>query len=646
MAEDGRLPAIRVGRSWRFPADRIEALLDADHAEAARPSPPPRRPCPCGRRPALSVDPEPRRSRAARERAPPGHRTRALDTGAASAAVEVAADLLGVMMVVTDMDGRPVTDVANPCTWFAAHADAPDVLDACVTEWRDLADHPDFTPRFHEGALGFECARAFIRHGSTLVGMVLAGGVSPSTDVSVDPDLYHLDDDRAPSGPRRTAPDRCGDLHHLAARCGDHPGSASRGHHEGELMKRLLVLGAGTAGTMAVNKLRPQLPRDEWSITVVDSDDTHYYQPGYLFMPFGIYRPDEIVKPKKRFIPTGVDLVLGEIDRVVPEDNKVLLVDGTELGYDYLVIATGTTPRPEETPGMADDLGGSVHEFYTFEGATALAEKLRTWEGGRLVVHITEMPIKCPVAPLEFTFLADAFFTEQGMRDKVEIVYVTPLEGAFTKPVASKHLGDMLETRGIALEGDFMVESIDAEAKKLISFDEREVPYDLLVTIPLNMGADFIARSGLGDDLNYVPVDKQTLLSDDYDNIFVVGDASNIPASKAGSVAHFAMDLFPANFLRHIQGLKMTELFDGHANCFIETGHGKGLLIDFNYDTEPLTGKYPLPGVGPFSLLKETEMNHWGKVMFRWMYWNILLPGKELPLPALMSMAGKDTKDL
>ncbi len=411
-------------------------------------------------------------------------------------------------------------------------------------------------------------------------------------------------------------------------------------------MKRLLVLGAGTAGTMAVNKLRPVLPRDEWSITVVDSDDTHYYQPGYLFVPFGIYRPEEIVKPKKRFIPTGVDLVLGEIDRVLPDDNTVLLADGTELRYDYLIIATGTSPRPDETPGLADDLGGSIHEFYTFAGATALAEKLRTWEGGRLVVHIAEMPIKCPVAPLEFTFLAEGYFTEQNMRDKVEITYVTPLEGAFTKPVSSKYLGDMLEARSIALEPDFMVESIDAEAKKLISFDEREISYDLLVTVPVNMGADYIARSGLGDDLNYVPVDKHTLLSTTHDNIFAVGDATDIPASKAGSVAHFEMDLFPHNFLRHIRGLRMTEQFDGHANCFIETGHGKGLLIDFNYETEPLPGKYPLPGIGPFSLLKETEMNHWGKVMFRWMYWNILLPGKELPLPALMSMAGKETGDL
>jgi len=411
-------------------------------------------------------------------------------------------------------------------------------------------------------------------------------------------------------------------------------------------MKHLVVLGGGTAGTMAVNKLRPRLPRDEWAITVVDQSDTHYYQPGFLFIPFGIYRPDEVVKPRKRFIPTGVELVEAEIDRVVASENKVLLVGGQELAYDYLIIATGTTPRPDQTPGMSDDLGGDVHEFYTFEGATRLAERLKSWDGGRLVVHVTEMPIKCPVAPLEFTFLAEAFFTEQGMRDRVEMTYVTPLEGAFTKPVSSKYLGSMLEDRKIALEPDFMIESIDPEAKKLISFDEREIGYDLLVTIPVNMGADYVARSGLGDDLNYVPVDKETLLSTEFDNIFAVGDASNIPASKAGSVAHFSMDLFPDNFLRHTQGLQMHEKFDGHANCFIETGHGKGLLIDFNYVTEPLPGKYPLPGVGPFSLLKETEMNHWGKVMFRWMYWNILLPGKELPLPALMSMAGKETADV
>ena len=208
---------------------------------------------------------------------------------------------------------------------------------------------------------------------------------------------------------------------------------------------------------------------------------------------------------------------------------------------------------------------------------------------------------------------------------------------------AARHDGLMLEDKGVTLEPEFMLERVDTEAKALVSYDEREVPYDLLVTIPLNMGADFVARSGLGDDLNYVSVDKHTLLSTKYDNIFALGDASNIPASKAGSVAHFSIDLFPENFINHVNGRPMTAAFDGHANCFIESGRGKGMLIDFNYDTEPLPGKYPIPGIGPFSLLKETELNHLGKLAFRWMYWNLLLPGKELPLPALMSMAGKQT---
>ena len=260
-------------------------------------------------------------------------------------------------------------------------------------------------------------------------------------------------------------------------------------------------------------------------------------------------------------------------------------------------------------------------------------------------MNVVEMPIKCPVAPLEFLFLADSFFTDRGMRDDVELVYATPLDGAFTKPVASQHLGAMLDERGITVEPDFMTMEVDPERKMLVSYDEREIPFDLLVAVPVNMGAEFVARSGLGDELNHVPVDKFTFISDDHDNIFALGDASNIPTSKAGSVAHFAVEVFVENFLQHIQGLPMTAQFDGHANCFIESGHGKGLLIDFNYDVEPLPGKYPLPGVGPFSLLEETEANHWGKMMFKWMYWNVLLPGRELPLPADMSMAGKQLQE-
>lgn len=407
-------------------------------------------------------------------------------------------------------------------------------------------------------------------------------------------------------------------------------------------MKKILILGAGTAGTMVSNRLRRSLDADEWSITIVDQSETHYYQPGFLFIPFGMYSKNDVVKPKRDFIPAGVELVMSPIDCIDSCNNRVMLNGGRILNYDFLVIATGAQTHPEQTPGLREhEWRKSIFDFYTIEGATALAKHLRSWKGGRLVLNVVENPIKCPVAPLEFLMLADWFFHEQGIRDRVDITYATPLAGAFTKPIASRHLGDILDRKGVKIVPEFQIERVDPDAKKIISYDGQEIDYDLFVSVPLNMGDEMIARSGLGDELNFVPVDKHTLVSPKYANIFAMGDAAALPTSKAGSVAHFAVDCFAENFVRYADGLELLPTFDGHANCFIESGFGKGLLIDFNYEVEPLPGFYPLPGVGPFTLLQESEMNHWGKMMFRWMYWNVLLKGEELPLPARMSMAGK-----
>lgn len=407
-------------------------------------------------------------------------------------------------------------------------------------------------------------------------------------------------------------------------------------------MKKLVILGAGTGGTIMLNKLSNLLDRQEWHITIVDQFETHYYQPGFLFIPFGIYGHRDVIKPRRDFFPPGTDAIISEINRIEPEANRVLLKNGHVLDYDYLIIATGTKIHPEETEGMKEDLWHkSIFDFYTIEGATALAEFFRHWQGGELIVNVVEMPIKCPVAPLEFLFLADWFFTERGMRNKVNIHFVTPLSGAFTKPIASKVLGDFLDRKGIKLTGDFNIGRVDNKQKKIVSWDDQEIPFDVLVTIPTNMGDELIARSNMGDELNYVPTDKYTLRSKKYENIFVIGDAAGIPASKAGSVVHFEAEILTENFMNAIEGREMTARFDGHANCFIESGFGNGILIDFNYDTEPLPGQFPLPGVGPFSLLEETKMNHYGKLMFRWVYWHALLKGKELPIESHMSMAGK-----
>ncbi len=407
-------------------------------------------------------------------------------------------------------------------------------------------------------------------------------------------------------------------------------------------MKKLLILGAGTAGTMMLNKLYNALDKNEWQITIVDQNETHYYQPGFLFIPFGIYSRNDVIKPKRDFFPSGVNAIIAQIDKVEPENNRVLLNNNQVLSYDLLLIATGSKISPEETEGMKDKLWHkNIFDFYTIEGACALKNFFKHWEGGKLVLNITEMPIKCPVAPLEFVFLADSYFTEKGMRDKVDIHFVTPLPGAFTKPKASAILGDFLDKKNIRLTTDFSIGRVDNDAKKIISWDEQEVPFDVLVTIPTNKGDDYIKRSGMGDELNFIPTDKHSLRSEKYENIFVIGDTTNLPSSKAGSVAHFQSEILFENMLSFMEGREPKEKFDGHANCFIESGFGKGILIDFNYETEPLPGKFPLPGIGPFSLLEETKMNHYGKVMFRWMYWNFLVKGLELPIESNMSMAGK-----
>jgi sulfide:quinone oxidoreductase len=409
-------------------------------------------------------------------------------------------------------------------------------------------------------------------------------------------------------------------------------------------MKTLLILGAGTAGTIMASTLRNKLPKGEWTITLVDRAPDHYYQPGYLFMPFGIYTENDVRRPMTRTVPRGIDYREADVDRVDAAANRVLLQDGTEVPYDVLIIATGVHPAPEQVEGMVNgDWRKNVHEFYTFEGAKALTERLKSWQGGRLVVHICEMPIKCPVAPLEFTFLADAWLQEKGLREKTEIVYVTPMSGAFTKPVASGILTRLLDEKRISVVHDFAIARVDAEKKSIVSWDEKEVPYDLLVTVPPNMGAEMIDRSGLGDELNYVPTDKHTLQCKAHANIFVIGDATDCPTSKAGSVAHFESEVLTENILHFIAGQPLRSRFDGHANCFIESGHGKAFLLDFNYDQEPVTGTFPLPALGPMRLLAESRLNHLGKMAFRWVYWNILLPGWPIPLVGhKMSLRGKN----
>ncbi len=395
---------------------------------------------------------------------------------------------------------------------------------------------------------------------------------------------------------------------------------------------RILILGGGTGGTLAANRLR-RLYGDAASITVIDRDDRHLYAPGLLFVPFGMEESDGIVRSRRKQLQGGIDLLIAEVDHVETAASSVHLVGGSTLRYDVLVVASGASLLPGETEGLTGPgWGERVFSFYSLAEAVALGEALCAFDSGRLVVNVADMPIKCPVAPLEFCFLADWHFHERGVRERVQITYVTPLDGAFTKATCDRELSGLLAEKDIEVVTEFNTGQVDGEGRKLISFDGREVDFDLAVVVPLHGGAEFVSRSaGLGDELGFVRSDPHTLQSRAAANVFVIGDAADLPTSKAGSAAHFQGETLTENIRRFLAGEELQASYDGHVNCFIESGFHKALLIDFDYETEPLPGHYPDSRLGPLSLLRESRLNHLAKLAFQSVYWHLLLPGHDIP---------------
>jgi sulfide:quinone oxidoreductase len=412
-------------------------------------------------------------------------------------------------------------------------------------------------------------------------------------------------------------------------------------------MRRIVILGAGTGGTLAANRLRRALPTEDVSIVCVDRDDRHVYQPGLLFVPFGLAQVPEIVRPRRAQLRAGVEFRNDDVEHVDLEHRRVHLSSGAVFEYDVLVIATGATLALDDTEGLTGSgWMEKVFTFYTPEGASALEAALATFDGGRVVVNVVDMPIKCPVAPLEFCFLADWYFHERGVRDRVELTFATPLDAAFTQPIAARHLGTMLDERKVALVTEFNTESVDGASGVLRSYDGREIPFDLAVVIPAHSGAAYVTRSpGLGDALGFIEADPHTLQSRAAPEVFVLGDAAALPISKAGSVTHFEGEVLVENVRRFLADEPLDASYDGHSNCFIETGFDKAMLIDFNYEVEPETGHYP--GRAGLPLLKESRLNHLGKLMFQWFYWHVLLPGRDVPgITSAMPLAGKRPEDV
>jgi sulfide:quinone oxidoreductase len=382
-------------------------------------------------------------------------------------------------------------------------------------------------------------------------------------------------------------------------------------------MKNIVILGAGTGGAITANNLAYRLSDEIRSgnvkITVIDKNEYHYYQPGFLFIALSLMTPKEITRHVKSVLVPGINFIKDEVSRVDLNNRIVYTMSGKQLNYDYLVISTGARLDLDSVPGIK-----GVDHFYSLDAALRLRDKITKFEGGNIVVTVGGLPYKCPPAPLEMTFLLESYFRKIGKRNNVEITYAYPLPRVFTIQNVSDVTAKLLEERGVKTSLMFNVESIDTEKREIKSVEGETLKYDLAIVIPPHKGAEVIEKSGIGDEEGWIPTDKYTLNIKSHDDAYAIGDATNIPTSKAGSVADFEASVVVSRIVDDLQGVKPNKVYDGRTICFLVTGIGEGTMLVFDYNNMP---NPPPPSFACY----------WTKLAYNKLYWSMtvksVLPG-------------------
>ncbi|MBI2781386.1 MAG: NAD(P)/FAD-dependent oxidoreductase [Chloroflexi bacterium] len=384
-------------------------------------------------------------------------------------------------------------------------------------------------------------------------------------------------------------------------------------------MDRVLILGGGVGGTLTANllarKLRSRIDRGQVDITLVDAMGAHVYQPGFMYIAMGGEREERLARPERSLLDAPVNLVVDTVVRVDDGARTVVLASGAVLPYDYLVLSTGCRILPQ----MIEHFEEEAEHFYTATAALKLRRALDEFKGGKVVVGIASMPYKCPPAPLEVAFLIESELRERGLREKSEVHFCSPIGRAFTIESVSEMATPIFEQKGIELHTFFNVDAIDPERKAVLSLEGEELPYDLLVLVPPHKGQQFLMDSGLAPAPGgWLPTDRNTLRVGGRPNVFALGDATDLPLSKAGSTAHFEAPVVVEGIVSAIEGREPAgrhAAYEGRVMCFFEVGDGKGTLLRFDYEHPP---KPPKPNA----------LWHLGKIVFNKTYFHTVPRGR------------------
>jgi len=383
-------------------------------------------------------------------------------------------------------------------------------------------------------------------------------------------------------------------------------------------MQQVVILGGGVGGTLVANllvrKLRHQIDRHEAAVTIIDEKGEHVYQPGFMYIAMGGEKAENLSRPERSLLDSRVVLEVASVVKIDEPNRRVELEGGNHIGYDQLVIATGSRIVPEEI----EHFNTEAHHFYDPVAALRLREALDAFTGGKIVIGIAGLPYKCPPAPLEVAFLIESELRERGLREKSEMHYCSPIGRAFTIESVSEMATPILEQKGIALHTFFNVESIDPARKVVQSLEGEDMPYDLLILVPPHRGARLVIDSGLAPASGWLPTDHHTLQVGGRANVYALGDATDLPLSKAGSTAHFEAPIVAERIAAAVQGREPQGKhanYTGKVMCFFEVGDGKGTLLQFDYNNPP---KPPKPN----------RFWHLGKIVFNKTYWHTVPRGR------------------